>query len=312
MKKSNVFRAIFLAFFIIGIVSLSIILIQESSDTPATRSLLPLFQELGKPVQSINRSISQLLPVYEIDEKILGEEIRSNFFEHFVMGKGNEEQEYLNSVNYLNSLVSSLTKDSKKSFDYQVFLIEGGLNAFSMPGGTICITKNLLKTLKNEAELVAILSHEIGHIERGHLFDAVRDELLNKKAPQISLVSYVAVIIQVMSKISFSKTQEDEADEYGFRTLIKFGYDPAAMSSCFQALLQEGSSNLQVVTNPIKDFFSTHPYIKFRIEKFSSRAKLWKENSPNQEYYLGESNLIKQVTAFEKKFPEKGLEVPSN
>ena len=54
-------------------------------------------------------------------------------------------------------------------------------NAFALPGGVIIVTGGLLKTLKSEAELAAVLSHEMGHIELSHCLDTVRFQLLARK-----------------------------------------------------------------------------------------------------------------------------------
>ena len=74
------------------------------------------------------------------------------------------------SLKYLNALVHSLTSETYKPFEYRIFLEEGSPNACALPGGAICITTGLMDLLQNESELVAVLSHEIGHIERGHYF----------------------------------------------------------------------------------------------------------------------------------------------
>jgi len=52
---------------------------------------------------------------------------------------------------------------------------------FTLPSGVILVTKGLLETMQSESELVSILAHELGHIERGHCFDVVKYELLARK-----------------------------------------------------------------------------------------------------------------------------------
>jgi beta-barrel assembly-enhancing protease len=103
--------------------------------------------------------------------------------------------------------------------------------------------------------------------------------------------------------LSFSKTQEDEADEYGFRMLLKKGYDPIAMSTSLEKLIL-GLIHKQGPTNLFEDFFGTHPYAELRIEKFRSRARLWKQNHPNEKRYLGKRNLLNQMTAAEVEFSD--------
>ena len=293
------FRGISFLLLICMIMALLLILKEEKPQTPFSRSLAPLFQELGKPIESVDRAISRLFPVDEIDEKMLGEEIKLRFANSTQPSNPADEA----TVKYLNSLVEQLSVETRRSFQYQVFLIIGPPNAFAMPGGALFITKGLMDTLDNEAELVAILGHEMGHVERGHLFDAARGEMLRRKIPKISVVTYASDIIHLIAELSFDKTQEDEADEYGFRMLLKKGYDPIAMSTSFEKFIQR-STKKQKSTSPINDFFNSHPYTEHRFEKFRSRAILWKQNYPNEKRILGKENFENRVTVFETQFSE--------
>jgi predicted Zn-dependent protease len=302
MKK---FRVLFLALLIFGISGIIFILNHEKAQPPFSHSLSPLYVELGKPVKSIDRVISRIYPINEIDEQSLGDEIRKQFTEK-TQSYSSEEKA---SARYLNSLITSLTEGSSKPFKYTVFLIDGPPNAFAYPGGVIFVTKGLLKMLQNEAELIAILGHEVGHIERGHLFDATRNAMLQRKIHDISLPNYATEVIRMLLNPSFSKTQEDEADEYGFRMLLEKKYDPFAMNSAFEKLIKENEKqgNHQI-TDPIADFFASHPYIELRKEKFYSRAKMWKIRHPKEKMYRGKQNLANQVTRFEVNYPDEWRE----
>lgn len=294
------FRAAFFLFLILGIGSTIAILIMEPAQPPFSRTLAPFFQELGKPIKSVDRAISRVFPIDEIDEKMLGDEIKLRLARMAASHSPEEEA----TVRYLNSLIGFTTAESAKPFKYEVFLIEGSPNACAMPGGVICVTKGLMNILESEAELLAILGHEIGHIERGHLFDAARGEMLRRKIQSSSVPAYASEVIQMVVATTFNKTQEDEADEYGFRTLLKKGYDPFAMSSSFEKLLPRTSSN-QKMTDPFNDFFSTHPYMELRIEKFRSRAKLWKGKYPVEKGYIGKKNFADRATRFEANYPDE-------
>ncbi|NGX43254.1 MAG: Metalloprotease LoiP [Chlamydiae bacterium] len=296
----KVLRAIFFLLLICGVVGVSLILIREKSQPPFSRSFAPLFQELGKPVKSFDRVISRMFPINDIDEKVLGDQIKLTFARLFEPNTSDETA----TVRYLNSLISSLTDESSKPFDYRVYLVNGSPNAFAYPGGIICVTKELINILESEAELVAVLSHEIGHIERGHLFDAARGEMLRRKIHEGTVITYADDVIHMIASLTFSKAQEDEADEYGFRMLLKKVYDPIAMSTSFEKLIQKPVSK-QEPTNPFEDFFTTHPYTELRIEKFRSRANLWKENFPNENRYIGKKNLVNKQPKFEVTYPDE-------
>jgi beta-barrel assembly-enhancing protease len=294
------FRTFFLIGLLIGIASLSLLLFNMKEQPPFARSFAPLFQELGKPIQSVDRMISRVVPISEIDEKMLGEEIRQRVAVNATPQTVKEKQ----TVTYLNSLVTSINDASNKPFQYEVFLVEGPPNAYAMPGGTICVTKGLLELLESEAELVSILGHEIGHVERGHLFNLMRGEMLRRKIKEISIITYVDEIFHFVGSISYSKTQEDEADEYGFRLLVDKGYDPFSMSRAFKKILLVSNHHRQA-TNPVVDFFTTHPYTEHRIDKFYNLAKRINVGNRSNKQYIGVKNLEELQTSFQIQYPDE-------
>lgn len=283
----KIIRSFALGILLLGCIATTFCLIQAKAHPPFAKSWEPLFEELGKPVQSFDRALNRVLPISEIDEKHIGDEIKKRFSENSAPFTQEEEK----IVNYLNALVQYLTIDSKKPFKYKVFLVKGCPNACALPGGVIIITKSLLELLENEAELAAVLSHEIGHIERGHLFDSVAGKMLRKKSKLISIVGYTTEVINKMGRITFNKAQENEADEYSFRLLVTKGYDPFALVSLFNTLL---AHEPKFFHNLFSDFFATHPHIELRKEKFNSLAQLWLANNPHPRVYVGKRNFVEK------------------
>lgn len=262
-------------------------------EIPFKRTFSPLFQVLGKPLKSVDRAISKVVPVSDVDEKMLGEEIKKNLSKfHF------PKDAFIMQQTYLDGLVKNLTSNKRKNFDYCVYLFKGAPNAYALPGGIICITNELLDIVTNEAELVGILSHEIGHIEMGHLFDAVRGEMLRKKIKTIAPLAYALETIQFFSHFSFSKTQENEADEYAFRMLLEKGYHPLSLSTAFQKILND-SPKTQGKTHILEEFFSTHPYTEIRRDKFRSWAEKWLHTHPDVKMYVGKRNLDEKKSRYE-------------
>lgn len=279
-----------------GLAIVTTLSIQHPVQPPFTRSFAILFQELGKPIKSVDRAISCMLPIDEIDEKMLGDEIKSKLANTAIQEEA--------TVKYLNSLIHCFRDEIHKPFEYTIFLVEGPPNACALPGGVICVTTGLIKLLKSEAELVAILGHEIGHIERGHLFDAARSEMLLKKITGDSHSFYASELLHLMLNLAFSKSQEDEADEYSFRLLVKKQYDPFAISNAFKKLDSNHIHDPQS-TSLIDDFFATHPHIELRREKFYSHAQSWIANHPSEKWYSGEKNFANRITHAEKDYPDE-------
>ncbi len=278
-----------LSVLLICIAALVTIHLKEQYQPAFERTFSPFFQLLGKPLQTVNRTVTHLFPISQVDEKTLGEKIKAEISTHFLVINSKRE------TAYLNHLIQELTADTQSGFDYQVFLISGDPNAMALPGGVICVTDELLNILSSEAELIAILAHEIGHIERGHLFDAVRQEMLKRKMEQISLLTYAIDAIGHLGKCCFNKTQEDEADSYAFRMLLDHGYDPFAMSSSFEKLLPDGA-NPHTHTELIADFLATHPYLELRAAKFQAQAENWQASNPDTPIYIGQRNFKERKT----------------
>lgn len=277
----------------------SLFLFKERLQPPMHGTLAPLFQQLGKPVKSADRAFSQLLPVNQIDEKMLGDEIKARFAARI-------DPSDIPTLNYLNDLIQTLTEESQNLFTYTVFLDYGPPNAYALPGGVICITHTLFYLLDSEAELVSILAHEVGHIERGHLFDHVREQLLARKINQISILAYASEVFHAVARHSFSKTCEDEADDYAFRTLVSKQYDPFALSDAFSKL---HAYNREHESQPdlLKDFFATHPYTELRIENYRSKALQWQVNHPEELVYRGKKNLVLRKTRSDVAFEDEYL-----
>lgn len=279
------------------------------------RSFQVLFLNIGKPIKSVDRAVTQISAVSDQDEKKIGLKINETL-------KKKEHSEYqaiLDEINkndysqkklllekaqeskkmkeYLNTLIKYLAINAKKPFQYEVFLsFHREPNAYAAPGGNIVITKSLIDLLKSESELVAILAHEMGHIERNHLLDNIRSSVILSRLFENDTEEFSSSLLHSLAEISFSKTQEDEADEYAFRLLVDRGYDPFAISLALDRLLQyyPGSDPGSI----LGDFIISHPNLELRVDKFNSKALLWKSYHKNTVSYLGVENLQQKTPCF--------------
>ena len=74
------------------------------------------------------------------------------------------------------------------------------------------------------------------HIERGHCFDAIKYELTFRKIKAPTIGQLADFTFSLFLRHSFSKTQENAADEYGYDLLLLTKYDPLAFSDAFREL----------------------------------------------------------------------------
>lgn len=251
-------------------------------------TLAPAFQLLGRVTKTADRMVGRVLPVSQLDERHLGTVLAARYQA--------KTRRYDGDLAYVNDLVNHLRPYTKRHFPYQAFILESsGANAMALPGGVVLVTRGLLQTLHSEAELVAVLAHELGHIELGHCFDSVKFQLLAKKVGAAALGKLADFATDLLFRHSFSKTQENEADEYAFTLLTHSPYDPRGVALAFQSLNQQHQGVTKTAAKPSlqpwRDYIRSHPPLKIRITTFQEKALNWWRGHPHEKRYLGKQNL---------------------
>ncbi len=190
------------------------------------------------------------------------------------------------SVAYLQGLADRLVGAiPENTVPLTVFLVDDpAINAFAGPGGYIGIHTGLILNARSEAELVSVLAHEIAHVTQRHLvraFEANRRMNLptmgaiiaaiilganNPQVGQAMLASSVANNAQ--QQLTFSRSNEQEADNLGLELMVKAGYDPRAMVAFFEKL----QNNQRLMESVAPEFMRTHPLTLGRIADARNRA----------------------------------------
>jgi len=161
-------------------------------------------------------------------------------------------------------------------------------NAFSVPGGYVYITRQLMSLMGDESQLAFALGHEVGHIAANHAHqrEEVERELSWQALPyimmgqvmggyanQIALRNLLAVELQTLS---FSRDQEYEADTLGLAYMIAAGYDPAGAAQLLASLARETALEARVqgrANRQIPEWASTHPLSQNRMERALQEAQ---------------------------------------
>lgn len=106
-----------------------------------------------------------------------------------------------------------------------------GANAFALPSGTVVFTDQLVTLAEHDEELLAVLAHEIGHIERRH---GLRQVLQGSALGLVTMVvtgdlssvsSLVAAIPVVLTQLGYSRHFEHEADQFAAELLAEQSID---------------------------------------------------------------------------------------
>lgn len=170
-------------------------------------------------------------------------------------------------------LHSGLPLDRHYSLEFRHAKLMGA-NALALPGGTIVITDQMVNASKSDAEVLAVLAHEIGHVEQRHVLrHLVQDSIVAAVAATItadaaSLSVAVAGLPTLVAQAKYSREFESEADEYAFELMKRRGMSPVAFATLMERLAQEDDGEGRGLA-----FVSSHPVTSERAARARAAAK---------------------------------------
>ena len=200
---------------------------------------------------------------------------------------------------YVNRIGQSLARVSDRpNLPYEFVVINNdSANAWALPGGKIAINRGLLMLLKDEAQLAAVLGHEIVHAAARHGANQMSRSILLQLGKSVvdhytnggymTLANYGVAAFQAR----YSRSQEFEADHYGMDYMVKVGYDPMAAVELQQTFVElsqsRGSQN-----NWLNTLFASHPPSQARVTANRIRANSLPPGERNQRAY---QRAIRQI-----------------
>ena len=159
-------------------------------------------------------------------------------------------------------------------------------NAFSVPGGYVYITRQLMTLMDDESQLAFAVGHETAHIaanhahireqyaQRGNIF-GVFGQIIGAIFGASPIGNYVAQQ-SALRTLSFSRDQEYQADTLALRYLIAAGYDPAGGPGILAALSRNTALQARVqgrVNRQTPEWASTHPLSENRMQRALQEAR---------------------------------------
>jgi predicted Zn-dependent protease len=174
------------------------------------------------------------------------------------------------------------------------------INAFAVPGGYIYLTRGILAHFNNEAELVGVLAHEMGHITARHSVSRQAKQQLGQLLLIGGMVAfeefreYGAYAMQGMQLLflKYSRDDERESDRLGVEYTAKIGYDSQKFGEFFQLLER---MNLASEHGGIPTLLSTHPDPGDRHGTVTELAKVWKDSLGPQDWKVNTNSYLQMI-----------------
>jgi predicted Zn-dependent protease len=199
---------------------------------------------------------------------------------------------------YVNRIGQTLAKNGDRpALDYTFTIIDSpDINAFALPGGYIYINRGLMAYLDSEAQLAAVIAHEIGHVTARH---AVKQDTARKSSGAVTVLSVLTTGSGMVGDVThlwgtaavmgYGRDMELEADSLGAEYLYSSGYSPNAMIEVIGVLKDHERFARRMARETgqkrpatYHGVFSTHPRNDERLKEVVGKAgHLSKKHNPN-------------------------------
>jgi beta-barrel assembly-enhancing protease len=208
-------------------------------------------------------------------------------------------------VRYINVLGDSIANVTKRSdLDWHFYVVNSPeVNAFAVPGGYVYVNRGLIERASTMDELAGVLGHEIGHVVKRHTVKQMQQQ----QGANIG-VTLACILTQVCNNqatgtainlgatalfAKFSREDETEADEEGFKNVVRAGISPKGLVTMFQKLINERKAT----PGAVDAWFATHPLEENRIADVQglintlSPAQLAKLTTDSKNFHTFKSRL---------------------
>lgn len=207
----------------------------------------------------------QLLLVSESQAQEMGDQAYKD-----IIGKSklSQEPKYVDQVRRVGQRVAAAAEKPEYKWEFNVIDEPKTINAWALPGGKVAVYTGLLNLNLSDAELAAVMGHEVAHALAQHS----RERMSQALTQQIGLAALgatgklspgglqaVNLAMGIGVGLPFGRKQESEADYIGLDVMSKAGYDPHAALSLWQKMDAASGDKKS------PEFLSTHPSSEHRM-----------------------------------------------
>lgn len=199
---------------------------------------------------------------------------------------------------YVDEIGQKLAKNSHRpQLAYHFIVVDSPeVNAFALPGGYIYVTRGILAYLNSEAELAAVLGHEIGHVTARHSVQQYSAATATNVATTVGGIAASVFLPQLGGQLAqgiqsllgfggdvllsgYGRSHELEADRLGAEYLARSGYDPQAMIRVIAVLKNQELFDIEVAREEGREprryhgLFASHPDNDTRLQEVIAEAQ---------------------------------------
>jgi predicted Zn-dependent protease len=217
----------------------------------------------------------------EAQEVALGQQADADVRREMGLYDDREWQQYVSTIGL------QLARNSERpNLPWHFAVVDvAAINAFALPGGYIYMTRGILPFLQDEAQLVGVLGHEIGHVTARH--SAQQYSRATGATLGLILGSIFVPAVRQFGQLAesglgvlflkYGREDELQADELGVRYVSRSGWDPAGIPEMLTTLgrISEASDN-----KGVPNWLSTHPAPEARVQRVQTAVQQARAATP--------------------------------
>ncbi len=173
------------------------------------------------------------------------------------------------------------------------------VNAFAVPGGYVYFTRGILAYFNNEAQMMGVLGHEIGHVTARHGAQQQTKQILMQGglilgmivSPKFAQFAEQASQVSQLLMLKYSRDHESQSDKLGVEYSSRTGYDAREMAGFFQTIgrIQEAAGA------NIPSILSTHPDPGDRFKNVTAMAVTTQQANPTKSYDVNRDGYLRRI-----------------
>jgi predicted Zn-dependent protease len=271
-------------------------------------AVLEIWSSIVRDVDRFGLTITQISPEREME---IGREIGEQIAAEYGESVPSDQADYVRDV---GQALVPFAERHRITYSFRL------IDAFAFPGGQIYVTTGMLDFAQSEAELAAVLGHEISHVDLKHCVERLQYELAVRRVAGDDMASIVRIGYRLV-QLGFSEQQEIEADVNGVILAAKGGYDPRQSIAIYERLGALEAERRQpeqesgtvageiggALVKALESYFATHPPAALRVpaikKAIARNAAGWR----GREFYVGRRNYEKWRARSRLDIPEERI-----